>query len=236
MSTKKYTASINDWLDDESRKEGCNKYNLYFLREFKQANVDFAVNNQLLYFLVVKAGIFDNSRMMVSGRKQRSLIRACIVDLKKYELRDIDIPAFKKSLKRCRERIIWVTKITRENIRLTKYHSYFEAVGYDRLIKYAWDTIYEPELSWAESLLDEIEEYNATHKEQIEEHLASVSKEIEIRDAARKKRADATKAEKDAAKMLKQAERNEIKEMKQYAKEYRKRERELGRYFDGYYG
>lgn len=227
---------IKDWLNTKNRNEGFNKYNLYFLREFKQIDAELAVNNQLLYFLVVEAGVFDNSKMMYSGRKQRTLVQICINDLKKYELRDADIPAFKKALKSFRKRILWMTRIAMENIRLTKYYPYIEFVGYERLIDYALSKINSPDMELAEAFLAEIEKYNSTHKEQIEEHLAGVSKEIEIRDAARKKRADATKAEKDMAKKAKQIERAEIKEMKQYKKEYKKREKKLGIYFKGYYG
>ena len=224
---------LKEWLNDSSRKKGFNKYNLYFLREFKQADVEFAVNNQLLYFLVVKAGVFDNSRMMVSGRKQRNLINVSIRDLKTYELRDTDIPMFKKTLKSLKKRIIWVTTITKENIRLTKYHPYFEAVGYERLIEYAWNKCGDPDLKWEEELLEEIEEYNNEHQELIEEHLASVAKEIEIRDSARKKRAEATKAEKEMAKLAKKVERDEIKEMKKYRHQYEVRERKLYREIEG---
>lgn len=230
---KKYKSyTIVDWLH-EPLEPGATSLNAPYLRTFKTIRSEFGRNNMIAYFLVTRLNIYDCRTLLRSGTKQKALVNAICGHLKSYPV----LPEYKKdfdvSIARLFERCRYVFMILKDNIRVTPYHVYFETVGYDKLLDYAFNK-YDAEID--DAYLKEIEDFNAQHEEEIAQHMKSVQAEIEARDRHREEVKQAREAEKEAAKRLRQAEQNEIKTMKQYEKEYKKRERALGKYFKGYYG
>lgn len=226
--------TIRQWLNDKTRRKGCTKHNVHYLREYKGADAELSRIAVITYFLKVRLGINDCNTMMRSARKQRDLLWVVICDLKVYRVEAEDVSAFEHDLRSIQRRCAHVFRIVVENVRLTEYYPFFREMGFDILLDFG-RVFHDGEDSALDKLLPEIESWNAKHKEDIAQHMESVRREIEIRDAHRAMVEAKAKAEKEARKQAKREENAEIREMKKNAEKYRVQERKFERSINRYY-
>ena len=215
---------IKTWLNDKSRKRGATKYNAHYMRLLKTVRSEIGRNNAILYFLLVHLGVVDVRSMLRSSRKQKDLVSCVIHDLKEFELSSDYVEIFNKNIEQLYDRVKWVYKIAKENVRLTEYHPYFEKYGYEKLVDLAF-LLYDNENTIEETFKDEILAYNEKHVDEIAAYMESIQPEIERRDKHRRKIEESRKAEKEEAKAIRKAALMEEKEMLKNKKAYEQKQR-----------
>jgi hypothetical protein len=208
---------ITNWLDDKTRNKGATKYNLEFLRLFKQLDAELGRINTISYFCVKRLGIKNANAMLSSAKKQRALIKHVEVDLKKYAVTDEWTDIFNKSIDRISARCDYLFKILKENIRLTKYHLYFTEVGYDKLIDFSFvrtksDNFNDESID--EELMTNITQYNKRHQTAIDDYMKSIENELHNIEIRRKNIAENEKREKEAKRLARKISNDEVKEIK----------------------
>ena len=199
---------VNDWLNDEKREEGVNKLNVIYLREFKGLDKELAKMSTLAYFLLTKLDMQEVRTMMQSVRKQRNLVFAICNDLKKYKVPKDYKTIFDLDVKKIQDRVDYVFKMLKENLRFTEYFPFFEEVGFDVLLKF--DTKYSSDYCTPlDGLVDEFTNWKSTHENEIMKHLDSIKEEKEVAEKHRKEVGEKEKEER-------KKERQEKKKQKEY--------------------
>lgn len=227
-----YGKDIKRWLDDPKRIPGTNSKNVAYLRAYKQVLQEFGRVRVLLYLLIVRLKVDDVRAMLISSGKQQRLIRHICKDLKAYEVTQEWERCFKTTLTSMHRRCEHIFCICKENLKLTEYHPYFAAVGYEKLIDFTNNYIGMEDADQEKmvgELLAEIEAYNTEHADEIAAHMEAVRPEIEARDAWREKIVAEAKARKQAARTARKEEREELKQMEKYRKEDERRKRKINR-------
>jgi len=229
---------INDWLADNTRPTSLTKLNMKYLGEMKECSAKLGRISCIAYLLTYMARsdvISDNlGTMLHSSMRQRNLCKAVCIDLKKYGVRPEDAQLFERTINAIDTRCNHVFRIIKENVRLTEYHPYFEAVGYDRLMDYAMSRIID-DGEMASALQLEMASWNSRHKEEIERYKASIADEVAKYEQQKQARAAAVKEEKRIRREAKRAEDAEVREIRENEKKYRERQRKIEKSFDRYY-
>lgn len=229
---------VEAWLNDRTRPKSLTRLNMKYLGELKQCSMELGRCSQIAYFLAKRTDLKamkDNVVTMLNSTvKQNTFVKRVMVDLRKYGVRPEDTPLFEKQVNALYVRCDWVFKILRENVRLTEYHPYFTAVGYERLISYARATRYG-DATEEDALAKEIEEWNMRHREEVEGYKASIADEVARYEARRREQAEAAEEEKRIRRELRKAESAEVKEIQENAKKHRAREKKIDRSFERYY-
>lgn len=220
---------LQDWTRDNTRERGATKKNLKYIREIRELHEELAINAMLLYFSLATLEVQESRRLLKGVSGQKALLRMVEAELKEYRLENKWISMFDREIENIRKRVEFVRKICKENIRLSKYHPFFEEFGYDTLLMFTRDErLYEEQTVLAES----IQKWEVDNQEKIDAHLKSIEKELEIRDSNRRLVRAALDREKAEVKAAKKAEDDEIKEMNKNAKEYAKRQRKIEKSFE----
>lgn len=224
----------NDWLNLTTRETGATKANIYLLREYKEMDREFTRILVIAYFLMVDKGMDELHSLFSSAKKQRGFIRAVIIDLKKYKVDSQWEVVLDRDLEKLFQRVNYIYKIIRENVRLTDAYPYFKAVGFSRLIDFSITVLDDPHEE-NEKLLEEIGEWNRTHREEVDEYMESIADEL-ARVQARKDRIAQAKAdEKMAKKMARRVANDEVKEIRKNEKAYKDRQKKIEKSFAKYY-
>lgn len=226
--------TIKTWMDDKRRPKGCTALNMEYIRDLKQYEREFSRIIIICYFLMARCNITDVRQMFVSAKRQKDLILAIRIDLKKYEVTQEWYKVFQYTFDSFRRRLDHVFRIIQENIRLTDMYPYFQDVGFDRLIDFSIDYPKDND-ACAEQLLSEISDWNAKHPDEVEAHLQKVQPEIEIRDKHRAEVRESARIEKEIRKAARKAENAEIREMKQNEHKRQVEKRRVDRMFEYLY-
>lgn len=113
--------TVDQWVDSPRTEKGYTIANAKYKREYWQLNKLLKFEALKLYILVVDLGIKQNSRLMYSTSKQAEYCAAVCGRLNEKKVEPIHYKIFDQEIKRIRERLRFVEKITNENIRLTEY-------------------------------------------------------------------------------------------------------------------
>lgn len=221
-------------MNEPRREKGCTRNQVGYLRDLRQCDKELARIGVLTFFLTTRLGIEDTRSMMWSAVKQRKLIAAVCIDLKKYRVDPEYDNIFKWDIQGLKRRCDYVFKVCKEDLRLTEHYPYFEAVGFEQLMDIPLEFRDKTETP-LDKILPDMEMWENNHKTEIASHMESVKEEIRIRDEHREKVRETAKAEKEAEKDKKKAERDEIKEIKKNNEAYRKRQRKIEKEFERYY-
>ena len=160
--------------------------------------------------------------MMKSSVKQQKLCYSCTRYLEKYEVDPKYDKAFDRDIKGIFNRCDHIYRIVQENLKLTRYWPYFEAVGFERIMDFE-QRYSEGEESVLDVLLPEIDEWMESHKEEVDAYMQSIQPEIDRKKAFLAKKDADIKAEKEKAKEAKKAEKEEAKQRIAYEKERKKK-------------
>ena len=208
--------SVNDWLNDASRipLKGISLKNIDYVMDIDKASIELGRTATLNYFLLTKLNIYNCMNMMKSAVAQRSFCRKVIVDLNRYEVDEKYDKAFKRFITALFNRSNYIYRIIQENLKLTRYWLYFEAIGFDSLMEF--ERQYRDDNSTVfDRIIPEMEAWMEEHKSDIDEYMEKIRPEIERRENfLAKKKAD-KKAENEARRKAQKAERDEIKMLKE---------------------
>lgn len=223
--------SISSWIDDPKRVKGTTLLNVEYMRQLKDLRDEFAKLAVLCYFIATRLGITSAFVMMRSTSKQTDFIFKTIDELRTWAVTNKHIKAFDNNISTMKRRKETVFKICKENIRLTKHHLYFEAVGYDKLLDI--DTAHrENGETSLEPLIADMNAWEAEHADEIEAYMETIKPEIERHAIFLEKKRAAINAEKEAERAKKKEEREEIKILKEQKKKYEKERKALERDLD----
>lgn len=229
---RKYT--VSDWLSDNGKNKGTNKYSTSLLREFKAIDKMTARNNVISYLLIQNFGINELRSILVSGMKVRALVRKIKIYLKEYKVEGEYVEGFKKNIERFKRRQEYVFKIIQENVKFTEYAPYFNEYGYERLVTFG-QHYPDSEEDTRSAIIEEIKEYNEGHKEEIARYMESVRKEKEIHEAYLEQIKEKARKEKEEKRAKRKAENAEVREIKKNNKRYESRRRRVERSFNYLY-
>lgn len=208
--------TVEDWLEDASRipLKGISLKNIDYVMDIDKASIELGRTATLNYFLLTRLNIYNCRNMMISATKQRSFCRKVIVDLNRYEVDEKYDKAFKRFITALFNRSNYIYRIVQENLKLTRYWLYFEAIGFDSLMEF--ERQYRDDNSTVfDRLIPEMDSWMKEHEADIDEYMEKIRPEIERRESfLAKKKAD-RKAENEARRKAKKAERDEIKMLKE---------------------
>lgn len=234
---------LKAWLNDPNVKEGSTKRELQLCGAYNDIYRLFARNHVILYFLMVYLGFRSElATLFNSTDKEKKLIKAVRSHLKHKRVEEPYCQPFIRSIKRFRDRADYVFYIIQENLRMTEYYPYFQAVGFTKLIDSAGlhiDSFTGESGSNEdfENFLQEIEDWNNEHTEEVEAYLSSIKEEKENMERHRQKIKDDVKREKEDARLAKKQQKEFDKETlrirKQQKAEYHKLEKSFQRYYEG---
>lgn len=207
--------TVKDWLEDASRipLKGISLKNIDYVMDIDKASIELGRTATLNYFLLTRLNIGNCRVMMKSAVAQRSFCRKVIVDLNRYEVDKKYDKAFKQFIDGLFRRGDYIYRIVQENLKLTRYWLYFEAIGFDSLMEF--ERQYRDDDSTVfDRLIPEMEAWMEEHESDIDEYMEKIRPEIERRENfLAKKKAD-KKAENEARRKAQKAERDEIKMLK----------------------
>lgn len=208
--------SVDDWLNDASRipLKGISLKNIDYVMDIDKASIELGRTAELNYFLLTRLNIYNCRNMMKSAVAQRSFCRKCVVDLNRYEVDEKYDKAFKRLITALFNRSNHIYRIVQENLKLTRYWPYFEAIGFDSLMEF--ERQYRDDDSTVfDRLIPEMDSWMEEHEADIDEYMEQIRPEIERRENfIAKKKAD-KKAENEARRKAQKAERDEIKMLKE---------------------
>lgn len=220
--------NMKTWLNDDKRPKGCNAKNVEYLRELKSILPEFSRVGVLTYFLVTRLGVQDARTMMSSARKQKDLIVAVILDLKRYAVTKDYEPAFERNFRSLRKRCDYVYAICKADLTLTKHWPYFSGVGFEKLLDF--DIRYTgKDTSVLDWLIPDMEQWEVEHTDEINAHLESIRPELEAKAKHQEEVKAKEKAEKEAIKAKKRAENAEVREIRENARKEAVRKRKIER-------
>lgn len=222
------------WLGDKNKPKGnFTRANIQALREIKGLNVDFAINNAVLYFTLTELGVEGVRQMLRSGTKQRNFLHRVSMTLKDYGLTADYCKGAAADIRQWHERVDWVRAVIKENLRLTEYYPFFADVGFDRLYDFGCPSMEMDDL--LAKIKTEFEEWRIPNEAVIETHLRTVAGEKQRIEERRQRMIEEAKLEKELARQKKREENAEIKEIKKNEKAYKAKQRRIEREFSRYY-
>ena len=210
--------TITDWLHDKKRVplNGLSIKNAMYAADLIKASRELGRTAVVSYFLAAR--VFEghsytanNCRtMMYSAVRQRALCYLVQRDLEKYTVDPKYDKAFERDIKSIFHRSDHIYLIIQENLKLTRYWPYFEAVGFERLLDFEQKYMDGPE-SVLDVILPDMERWMNEHEAEIDAYMVKIQPEIERKQAFLANKKAAAKAEKEATKAAKKPERDEIK-------------------------
>ena len=223
----KYT--INDWMDDKKKLplKGISLKNAMWEADLLRAEKQLSRTSTVTYFCMTRlaetAYEQNNYRtMMKSSVNQQKLCYSCARYLEEYEVDPKYDKAFERDIKKIFGRCDHIYRIVQENLKLTRYWPYFDAVGFERLLDF--EQVYSDDKSSVlDVVLPEMEAWMNEHEAEIDAYMEKIQPEIDRKKAFLAKKAAAKKAEKEAAKAAKKAEKEEEKQRVAYDKERKKK-------------
>lgn len=208
--------SVYDWLNDASRipLKGISLKNIDYVMDINKASIELGRTATLNYFLLTRLNIYNCGNMMKSAVAQRSFCRKVIVDLNRYEVDEKYDKAFKRFITALFNRSNYIYRIVQENLKLTRYWPYFEAIGFDSLLEF--ERQYRDD-NWTvfDRLIPEMDSWMEEHEADIDEYMEKIRPEIERRENFLEKKKADKKAENEARRKAQKAERDEIKMLKE---------------------
>ena len=217
--------TVNEWMDREDLPEGYTMLNAKYRRDFKRIAKALRVQNAFLYFLGVVMDTRYVTKMMWSAKKQSIFCDAVASELNHKRVEPEHAKVFDKNVKQLEKRLVTIDRITKEDIRLTKYHPFFVAEIYDKDLS---DIDFE-------SLKPMADKWNEEHPEEVEKHMAEIQPELDRYEKFKERKRNAIKAEKEARKAKKKAENAYVNELKKNRQKHIAEQKRIDRSFETYY-
>lgn len=231
---------IQDWIEDKRKsplKEGdISLLNVEYAMDMYRIKREFSRITTLNYFCMKRLSKSkyeeNNYRCMLnSAIKQRDFCWAVYCNLEEWVVEPKWKRTFERDIKQLESRQQHVYRIVQENLKLTEYWPYFEAVGFERLLNFETEYREDPYDIVLDPLLTEIEAWNREHKDEVDAYMKKIQPELDRKIAFLARKEAMAEAEKEAERAKKKAAKDEEKMLKDQAKlndrERRREEREF---------
>lgn len=212
--------TIRTWLNDKHRVPliGISLKNALYSADLDKASKSLAKTAIINYFLAKRLGIKDCGAMAMSARRQRDLCYAVCRELEVYEVDPKWDKAFEADIKGLERRCEYIYAIVKENLKLTQYWPYFEAVGFERLSDFESGIKANEGETLLDKLMPEIDEWMLAHKAEVDEYMESIKPDLERKERFLAKKDSMIRAEKAEVKARKKAEKEEAEMLKEQKK------------------
>jgi hypothetical protein len=217
--------TVNEWMDREDLPEGYTMLNAKYRRDFNRIAKALRVQNAFLYFLGVVMDTRYVTKMMWSAKKQSLFCDAVANELNHKRVEPEHAKVFDKNVKQLEKRLVTIDRITKEDIRLTKYHPFFVAEIYGKDLG---DFDFE-------SLKPMADKWNEEHPAEVEKHMAEIQPELERYEKFKERKRNSIKAEKEERKAKKKAETAYVNELKKNRQKHIAEQKRLDKSFETYY-
>lgn len=226
---------LAEWIDDKKVPKGkMSKYNLIYLREYKDILAEYKKYSAMLFFILVVMKIDMVRQMFNSCNNTKKYIFRIICELKEKMVTTDYVPHFNSNIEMLRNRLETMDRIIKEDLFLTEYYPYVMEKGFDIFKDFENNG---NSLEQLQPIIDDFECWKTENQDKLKAHIVEMEKQKEIYLAHRKKVEEQEKAEKKARKLAQKAANDEVKEIKRnnekYRKEYMRLERSLNRYYEG---
>ena len=226
---------LTDWFNDKKVPKGkMSKYNLIYLREYKDILAEYKKYSAMLFFILVVMKIDMVRQMFNSCNNTKKYIYKVICELKEKMVTNDYVPHFNVNIERLRKRLETMDRIIKEDLYLTEWYPYFMEKGFDVLSDFENNGNTVEQL---QPILDDFEQWKIDNKDKLDAHIVEMQKKKDIYLAHKEKVKKQEKAEKEARKLAKKAANDEVKEIRKnnekYRKEYMRLERSFNRYYAG---
>lgn len=226
---------LTDWFNDKKVPKGkMSKYNLIYLREYKDILAEYKKYSAMLFFILVVMKVDMVRQMFNSCNNIKKYIYKVICELKEKMVTNDYVPHFNVNIERLRKRLETMDKIIKEDLYLTEWYPYFMENGFDVLSDFENNGNTVEQL---QPILDDFEQWKIDNKDKLDAHIVEMQKKKDIYLAHKEKVKKQEKAEKEARKLAQKAANDEVKEIKRnnekYRKEYMRLERSFNRYYAG---
>lgn len=231
---------IQDWIEDKHKsplKEGdISLLNVEYAMDMYRIKREFSRITTLNYFCMMRLSKskYEESNyrcMLNSAVKQRDFCWAVYCSLQEWVVEPKWKKTFERDIKQLESRQQHVYRIVQENLKLTEYWPYFEAVGFERLLDFESEYREDPNDIVLDPLLTEIEAWNREHKDEVDAYMKKIQPELDRKIAFLARKEAMAEAEKEAERAKKKAAKDEEKMLKEQAKlndrERRREEREF---------
>lgn len=184
---------LTDWFNDKKVPKGkMSKYNLIYLREYKDILAEYKKYSAMLFFILVVMKIDMVRQMFNSCNNTKKYIYKVICELKEKMVTNDYVPHFNVNIERLRKRLETIDKIIKEDLFLTEYYPYFMEKGFDILKDFENDGSGKEQL---QVIVDDFEHWKIDNKEKLDAHIVEMQKKNDIY-LEYKKKIDAQKKQK----------------------------------------
>lgn len=221
--------SIEAWLGDNKIPTGCTQANVEFLRQLSDIIEEYKKHSCLLFFLLVDQKQDELRTLFNSCDKQKRFLLVLYGKLKERQVTGKYIKGFDRDFAAFRTRISRIDMITKENIRLSDLHPFFQSFSFEEIGE---STDYYKAIN---QLNEQIEAFRSQHQDLIDAHVAKILPEVIAQETRRAMLKAQEKAEKDLAKETARREKAEQKEIQKEAKAEAKRQKQIYKSFERYY-
>ena len=226
---------LAEWIDDKKVPKGkMSKYNLIYLREYKDILAEYKKYSTMLFFMLTVMKIDMVRQMFNSINKTKKYIFKIICELKEKMVTNDYVAHFNSNIERLRNRLETIDRIIKEDLFLTEYYPYFVEKGFDIFKDFENNGNTVEQL---QPILDDFEQWKIDNKDKLDAHIVEMQKKKDIYLAHKEKVKKLEKAEKEARKLAQKAANDEVKEIRKnnekYRKEYMRLERSFNRYYAG---
>lgn len=222
---------IGTWMHDKRLREKPTKYNIQYLREYKDILHSFQEICITLYFLKNEMKIPYAGNLFWSAKKQKDFLIDTVLMLKSREVNEKYAEVFERSKSNFDRRLEHIWLIIKEDVRLTECYPYFQEKGFDCLKEFDFhsgsddlNAISEDYRVWAEK-----------HADLIENHMASVKEEIDRKNKHFAEQRAKAKAEKEYLKEIERYEKAKQKLIDSDIARNQKRYKAIERSYEKYY-
>ena len=225
MTGKKKARTVNEWLDME-KVDGYTIANAKFLREYNYLYRQLRKQALILYCIGVEMQNYYLSKLMYSAKNQARFCSAVCVQMKTKKVESEYATMFEKNVSSTKRRLETIERITKEDIHLTEYEPFFEAVIYD---------CDDPKDIDYREIAEMAKKWNEEHADLVRQHLDAIQPEVERHNSHIQRIKEERKKEKEQKKQAKKAEDEYVKEIKRNAQKDKTRQRRIERSFEKYY-
>ena len=223
--SKKKVRTVNEWLGME-KENGYTIANAKFLREYTYLYRQLRKQALLLYCIGVEMQNYYLSKLMYSAKNQARFCGAVCAEMKTKKVESEYATMFEKDVASIKRRLETIERITKEDIHLTEYEPFFEAVIYD---------CDDPKDIDYREIAGMAKKWNEEHADLVKAHLDTVQPEIERHNAYIQRIKEEREKEKEQKKQAKKAEDEYVKEIKRNAQKGKTRQKRIERSFEKYY-
>lgn len=201
-------------------------------REYKDLFRTYQVYSGVLFCLMKSTKLNGLQTMFSSCEKQKKLLQALVITLKKYTLEKYEIEICMKNIKSFSTRLTTIRLIVKENLLMTEFYPYYQELCKKEDV---FDEIANDIKVEEDAFILRSNEYNLNHPDIYNSHLVVMKQAIDNYNKAQEIRENKKKEEKLQKMQKEKEERDMLNEIKKNRRANKTRDTRLGKCGNSYY-